>query len=52
VRKAGFSDVETAKILDYNARELMPRLAAMHDPFSSNKRGHTSPCKGESLPRT
>jgi aminocarboxymuconate-semialdehyde decarboxylase len=28
VRKAGFSEVETAKILDYNARELMPRLAA------------------------
>ena len=28
VRKAGFSDVETAKILDYNARELMPQLAA------------------------
>jgi aminocarboxymuconate-semialdehyde decarboxylase len=28
VRKAGFSDVETAKILDYNARELMPRLRA------------------------
>jgi predicted TIM-barrel fold metal-dependent hydrolase len=28
VRKAGFSDVETAKILDYNARKLMPRLAA------------------------
>ncbi len=27
VRKAGFSEVETAKILDYNARELMPRLA-------------------------
>jgi aminocarboxymuconate-semialdehyde decarboxylase len=26
VRKAGFSDMETAKILDYNARELMPRL--------------------------
>ena len=26
VRKAGFSDVETAKILDYNARALMPRL--------------------------
>ena len=29
VRKAGFSDVETAKILDYNARELMPRLATL-----------------------
>ena len=28
VRRAGFSDVETAKILDYNARELMPRLRA------------------------
>jgi aminocarboxymuconate-semialdehyde decarboxylase len=28
VRKAGFSDVETAKILDYNARALMPRLKA------------------------
>jgi aminocarboxymuconate-semialdehyde decarboxylase len=28
VRKAGFSAVETARILDYNARELMPRLAA------------------------
>jgi hypothetical protein len=28
VRKTGFSDVETAKILDYNARELMPCLAA------------------------
>jgi aminocarboxymuconate-semialdehyde decarboxylase len=28
VRKAGFSDVETAKILDYNARELIPRLTA------------------------
>ncbi len=28
VRKAGFSEVETAKILDYNARELMPRLPA------------------------
>ena len=26
VRRAGFSDVETAKILDYNARALMPRL--------------------------
>jgi aminocarboxymuconate-semialdehyde decarboxylase len=26
VRKAGFSYMETAKILDYNARELMPRL--------------------------
>jgi len=28
VRKAGFSDVETAKILDYNALALMPRLKA------------------------
>jgi hypothetical protein len=28
VRKAGFSGVETAKILDYNARALMPRLKA------------------------
>jgi aminocarboxymuconate-semialdehyde decarboxylase len=28
VRKAGFSAVETAKILDYNARELMPQLKA------------------------
>ncbi|HEY4858095.1 MAG TPA: amidohydrolase family protein [Xanthobacteraceae bacterium] len=28
VRRAGFSDVETAKILDYNARALMPRLKA------------------------
>ncbi len=28
VRNAGFSDMETAKILDYNARELMPRLPA------------------------
>jgi aminocarboxymuconate-semialdehyde decarboxylase len=28
VRRAGFSDVETAKILDYNARALMPRLTA------------------------
>ena len=28
VRKAGFSDVETAQILDYNALSLMPRLAA------------------------
>jgi aminocarboxymuconate-semialdehyde decarboxylase len=28
VRKAGFSEVETARILDYNARELMPRLPA------------------------
>jgi aminocarboxymuconate-semialdehyde decarboxylase len=27
VRKAGFSEVETAKILDYNARKLMPRLS-------------------------
>jgi aminocarboxymuconate-semialdehyde decarboxylase len=26
VRGAGFSDVEVAKILDYNALELMPRL--------------------------
>jgi aminocarboxymuconate-semialdehyde decarboxylase len=28
VRKAGFSDMEVAKILDYNARELIPRLTA------------------------
>ncbi|MFZ1095844.1 MAG: amidohydrolase family protein, partial [Xanthobacteraceae bacterium] len=28
VRKAGFSDVETAKIFDYNARALMPQLKA------------------------
>ncbi|HEY7244673.1 MAG TPA: amidohydrolase family protein [Xanthobacteraceae bacterium] len=28
VRRAGFSDVETARILDYNARALMPRLRA------------------------
>ena len=28
VREAGFSDVETAKILDYNAQALMPRLKA------------------------
>jgi aminocarboxymuconate-semialdehyde decarboxylase len=28
VRRAGFSDMETAKILDYNARTLMPRLKA------------------------
>jgi hypothetical protein len=27
VRKAGFSEMETAKILDYNACELMPRLS-------------------------
>jgi aminocarboxymuconate-semialdehyde decarboxylase len=26
VRRAGFSDLETAKILDYNALELMPQL--------------------------
>jgi aminocarboxymuconate-semialdehyde decarboxylase len=26
VRRAGFSEVETAKILDYNARALMPGL--------------------------
>ena len=28
VRKAGFSDVEVAKILDDNARALIPRLTA------------------------
>ena len=28
VRRAAFSDMETAKILDYNARALMPRLKA------------------------
>jgi aminocarboxymuconate-semialdehyde decarboxylase len=27
VRKAGFSEMETAKILDDNACELMPRLS-------------------------
>jgi len=32
VRKAGFSEVETAKILDYNARELMPALRAQYLP--------------------
>jgi aminocarboxymuconate-semialdehyde decarboxylase len=26
VRRAGFSDTEVAKILDHNARELIPRL--------------------------
>jgi aminocarboxymuconate-semialdehyde decarboxylase len=28
VRRAGFTDMETAKILDYNAHALMPRLKA------------------------
>jgi hypothetical protein len=28
VRRASFSEVETAKILDYNARELMPPLVS------------------------
>jgi aminocarboxymuconate-semialdehyde decarboxylase len=28
VRRAGFTDMETAKILDYNAQALMPRLKA------------------------
>ena len=28
VRKAGFSDVEVDKILDYNARDIIPRLRA------------------------
>ena len=32
VRRAGFSEVETAKILDYNARELMPALRAQYLP--------------------